>query len=357
MNLESLSVWETLLKLPESTPHAVAVVFVLVALYCLVIFPCSLVMSFIERKLSADLQARIGPNRVGPGGFFQPIIDIFKLLQKRDDPQKSRTDSFWLVLSTMALYSTVAVLPFGSLALLMDTDMSAFLPFWAIIVFTFCTMMMGLAQNSVSGWLGGLRIALQAISGIFPALITLLCAGIPAGGFRWGQIAAAQGAIPFHWTALSSPFGFIAFVVFLISGMVLLAVAPLDGALSVSDIHGGVSAHLSGKNLSRFRLTRFYGLFLWCAVTAVLFLGGWLLPEFLVGFLRESDSLRILLFAEVLVLLIKTFILMLLIVTFNQVTPRVRVDQTTDLVWRVLSPFALTALVGMAFWSTWVSSK
>ena len=356
MNLESLSVWESMLRLPESTPHGVVVVLVLVALYCLVIFPCSLVMSFLERKLSADLQARIGPNRAGPGGLFQPIVDIFKLLQKRNDTRLAKVNSIWLFMSAMALYSTVAVLPFGSLALLMDTDMSAFLPFWAISVFTFCTMMMGLQQGNVSGWFGGLRIALQAMSGIFPALIATLCAGIPAGGFRWGQIVAAQGAIPFRWTALSSPFGFIAFVVFLISGMVLLAVAPLDGALSISDIHGGVSAHLSGKNLGRFRLTRFYGQFMWCAVTSVLFLGGWILPEFLVNFLRDADSLRVLLIAEIVILLIKTFVLMLLIVIFNQVTPRLRVDQTTDLVWRVLSPFALTALVGMAFWSVWVRS-
>src|SRR6202023_3213123 len=92
-------------------------------------------------------------------------------------------ENFWLIVHTMALYSTLAVLPLGSAALLVDTEMSAFLPFWSALVLALGTMLLGLSQDSVPGWFGGIRVASQALAGSFPALIAVLCAGVRAGGF------------------------------------------------------------------------------------------------------------------------------------------------------------------------------
>ena len=145
----------------------------------------------------------------------------------------------------------------------------------------------------------------------------------------------------------------MAFVVFVLSGLVVLACPPLDGGLSMSDIHGGVSSHLYGRRLSLYRFGRFYGFFLWSVITVVLFLGAWALPSALSEGLREHGAIKILGFLELIWLLSKTFFLMLMIVWIARVNPRGRVDQITDFAWKVLSPFSLVALVGASIWAGW----
>jgi NADH-quinone oxidoreductase subunit H len=253
----------------------------------------------------------------------------------------------------MALYSTVAVLPLGSLVLLVDTDMSAFLPFWAALVLALGTMLLGLSQRSVPGWLGGVRIASQALAGAFPALVALLCAGVRAGGFRWSVLAGSQSASPFHWAAFSNPFQFVALVVFVVAGLVLLGIPPMDAALSQPDIHGGVSSHLYGRRLSLFKLSRFYGFFMWSVIAVTLFLGAWELPDGIFGSLKENGSYGVIQLLELCTLLIKTFVLMLVVIWVARVSPRARVDQVTDFSWKMLSPFSLAALIGAGLWAGW----
>jgi NADH-quinone oxidoreductase subunit H len=347
--------WAYLAALPEGTPSWAVAIVALTCVYGAVILPSSAAMSYLERKLSADFQARVGPNRAGPAGILQPIADLFKLLQKESSGRRSWRETLWLGVHTMALYSTVAVLPLGSLVLLVDTDMSAFLPFWAALVLALGTMLLGLNQGSVPGWVGGIRVASQALAGAFPALIAILCAGVRAGSFRWSALAGSQSGSPFHWAAFANPFQFVAMMVFVASGLVLLGIPPLDGGVSLPDIHGGVSSHLHGRRLSLFRLGRFYGFFLWSVIAVVLFLGDWTIPEVVRLSLVEAEAWRTLQLLELGTLLGKTFALMLVVVTIARVTPRLRADQITDLSWRVLSPFALVALGGAALWTGWVN--
>lgn len=334
-------------------PDWVHAVLALICIYCWVVVPCGGLMFYLDRKISADLQARVGPNRAGPAGLFQPVADLLKLLQKEARKEWSWRENFWLSVHTMALYSTLAVMPLGSMALLVDTEMSAFVPFWSALVLALGTMLLGLSQGSVPGWFGGIRVAAQTLAGAFPALIALLCAGARAGNFRWSILANCQGFSPWAWTFLSNPFQFIAFIVFVISGLVLLAIPPLDGGLSMSDIHGGVSSHLFGRRLSLFHFGRFFGFFFWSIISVVLFLGAWVLPHQLSEGLRSQGAYRFLALIELLWLLMKTFALMLLITWVARVNPRSRVDQITDFAWKVLSPFSLVALVGASIWAGW----
>ncbi len=328
-------------------------ILTLILIYLTVLIPAAGLMMYLDRRLGAVFQARIGPQRVGLQGLLQPLADFLKLLQKELLQQKSWQESFWLGLYTMALYSVLAVLPLGSLALMVDTEMSAFLPFWAALVFALGTMLLGLNQGSVPGWLGGIRVAAQTLAGAFPALISLVCAGVNAGSFRWSVLAGAQRVTPWSWTALSNPFQFSAFVVFMMSGLVLLAIPPLDGGLSGPEMQGGISSSLFGRNLSLFHFGRFFGFFFWSIITVVLFLGAWALPESLRDFLMDSESYRSLILLELGCVLVKSLSLMVLVIWVARVNPRSRVDQITDFAWTVLSPFALMSLVGVTLYAGW----
>ena len=104
--------------------------------YCFVVVPCGAILSYLDRKLSADLQARVGPNQAGPIGMLQPVADFFKLLQKETPEGFHWTERVWFSVYTMALYSTLAVLPLGSLALLVDTEIVLFYlfgPSWCLL--------------------------------------------------------------------------------------------------------------------------------------------------------------------------------------------------------------------------------
>ncbi len=325
----------------------------LVFTYCFVVIPSGSVLSYLDRKLSADLQARVGPNQAGPAGILQPIADFLKLLQKQSTEKSNWREDVWLSIHTMALYSTLAVMPLGTFALMLDTEMSAFLPFWSALVLALGTMLLGFSQGTVPGWFGGMRIAAQTMAGSFPALMGLLCTGVRTGSFQWSQLATIQGFSPLSWTVFSNPFQTIACLVFVTSGLVLSATPPLDGGLSMSDIHGGVASQLHGRKYSLYRFGRFYVFFLWSVITVVLFLGAWILPLEVSRFLSDKGANRILSILELILLLFKTFAVMLTVIWIARVNPRSRVDQITSLAWKVLSPFSLIALVGASLWMGW----
>jgi NADH-quinone oxidoreductase subunit H len=231
--------------------------------------------------------------------------------------------------------------------------MSVFLPFWAALVLALGTMLLGFSQGTINGWFGGVRVAAQALAGALPALVCLLCAGVRAGSFRWSELANSQGGLPLGWAAFSNPFQFIAFIVFVASGLVILNVAPTEGGLSRVNLHGGVSADVSGRRLSLFRLGRFYGFFLWSVIAVAIFLGAWILPWDLSAAVLDRGGRFGLAAVELAYVLIKTYALMMAVIWLSRVIPRGRADQTTDFAWRVLSPFSLSALIGSALWVGW----
>jgi NADH-quinone oxidoreductase subunit H len=350
--------WRSLLALPDAVPAPVVAALAVAIVLFVVVLPSGAVLSIASRKMGADLQARIGPRLAGPAGVLQPVSDLLKLLQKKGAPShlgggsriRTWSATFFYI---MTVYSTVAALPLGSTVLLIDAEMSAFLPFLASLVLALGTMLLGISHGTVPSWFGGLRVAQQAVAGAVPALFALLTAGMRSGGFRWTLLADSQAASPWSWGLFVSPFDFLAFVVFLAAGLVLLGVAPLEGGGSSKGGHGGISASLDGTRLLFFLMGRFYGFFLWSVITAVLFLGAWRLPSGVAEMLRESGTLWALEGAEIALLLCKVFALMLGVSLVASVMPRLRTDQVADFSWRVLSPLSFLSLVGATVWKAW----
>src|SRR3989338_1343727 len=102
----------------QHLPEWVYALIALVSTFCFIVVPCGAVVSYLSRKIGAGLQARVGPSRTGPKGMLQPLADAIKLLQKESQFRWSLRENIWLSVHTMALYSTLAVLPLGSAALM-----------------------------------------------------------------------------------------------------------------------------------------------------------------------------------------------------------------------------------------------
>jgi NADH-quinone oxidoreductase subunit H len=313
-----------------------------------VLLPCAALMSYLSRKIGADMQARVGPNRAGKAGIFQPVADLLKSLQKEDAASAtSFARQLALAIQTALLFSTVTILPLSSGLLMLDADMSIFLALWVGLGASMISLFIGFQEGSVPGWTSALRISVQAVTGAFPALVALLCVGVQTGSFRWTKILAAQGASPFSWLIFSTPFAPLAFVVFVVSGLILFSIPPMDSGISRPEVVGGFSSLWGGRNLSLFSFGRFYGFFLWSTMAVTLFLGGWSVPQ-AVQDAFSGDSVLILF--EAATLLIKCFVLMLLVGGVTRVNPKTRADQITAFAWRVLSPAALFSLMGAAAW-------
>jgi NADH-quinone oxidoreductase subunit H len=188
------------------------------------------------------------------------------------------------------------------------------------------------------------------VTGAFPAILALFCAAMQAGGLRWSQILSAQGPYPFSWMIFKNPFEWIAFFVFVVSGLILFSTAPMDTGLDRIDVVGGFTSSLFARKRSLFNFGRFYGFFLWSVIASTLFLGGWNIPEEIKQSLQESGSPFVISALELSVVLGKSFCLMIAVNLITKVNPRGRVDQITDFSWRVLSPAALFAAMGSAVW-------
>jgi NADH-quinone oxidoreductase subunit H len=324
----------------------------LLTVFFFVLFPSAALMGYLGRKLGADLQARVGPNRAGPAGFFQPAADLLKALQKED---AARTTPIFQQLCLAALvgllFSTVTVLPLNSQYLVLNADLSIFLPLWAGLGVAMMSLFIGFYHGSVPSWISVLRVAFQAVTGAFPALIAMLCVGVQAGGFRWTQILDAQGANPVSWILVKNPAEPFACLIFIVSGLILFSEPPMDSGISRSETSGGLSSVWGGRNLVLFKFSRFYAFFLWSAMTVTLFFGGWLLPQWIQEALGVGAPLAV---VETLTLLLKCFGLMLIIEAIIRVNPRTRADQITGLSWRVLSPLALIALMVSSLWKVYV---
>jgi NADH-quinone oxidoreductase subunit H len=323
----------------------------LIAIYCGVLVPSAGVINYLNRKFGADLQARVGPNRAGPAGILQPLADFLKSIQKEVEfgsLSAWEITLFWI--QSVALYATVAILPLGSLILTVDSDMGVFLAFWAALVIALMSLFLGLEQRSVPGWLSAVRVAIQAVSGAFPAILALFCAGMQVGGLKWSQFISAQGASPLAWLVFSNPFEWLAFLIFVISGLVLFSAAPMDSGINRVDVLRGFSSSLIGRRRALFNFGRFYGFFLWAVIASTIFLGGWSIPQGVRDSLMESGSTTAVLLLELGVVLSKSYLLMMFVNLIMKVNPRGRVDQVTDFTWKVLSPAALLAIMGTALW-------
>jgi NADH-quinone oxidoreductase subunit H len=296
-------------------------------------------LTLAERKVIGYMQVRLGPNRVGPKGFLQPIADVLKLLVK-EIIVPSGANKFLFVLAPILLLTPAlaawAVIPFSPDLVLANIDAGLLYILAMTSVGVYGVTIAGWASNSKYAFLGSLRSAAQIVAYELAMGFALVGVLLAAHSLNLGDIVKGQqsayGAASWYVFPL-----FPLFLVYLVSGVAETNRAPFDVAEGESEIVAGFHVEYSGMAFALFFLAEYMNMILISALCAVMFLGGWLSP---VPFLPGGF----------LWLALKVAFVLFLFLWFRATFPRYRYDQIMRLGWKVLIPVTLVWLVVVAVW-------
>ena len=307
----------------------------------------ALYASYLERKISAFMQARLGPMRVGKWGLLQPIADAVKLLTKEDlvpdkaDPYIFRYAPY---ISVAATFITFSVVPFApNWGVITDVNIGLLFVLSVSSVGVLALILAGWSSNSKYALLGGLRSSAQMVSYEVAMGMSLVGALMFARTLSLSGITLAQAADS-TWFILYQP---LAFVIFLISGIAENNRAPFDLPEAESELVAGFHTEYSGMRWSLFFMAEYAAMVVVAAVATTLFLGGWYFPGVyrLAGYF---DSHNLYVFLSLFVFIAKMALLLYLYFWLRWTFPRYRYDQLMDLGWKWMIPASLLNIVWTA---------
>lgn len=324
--------------------HA-AVVDVLGVIGIVSVFPALFALTTVlERKGLGRMQNRLGPNRVGPAGFFQPVADGIKSLTK-EDVVPLTANGLMHFLAPLVLVVTVfmgfAVLPVGRHMQLVDMD-SGLLFFFAMGAATELSVFMaGWSSRNKYSILGAMRAVAQMISYEVPMLLSAVAVVMIVGSLSLPDIVAAQdkysGIWP-HWF-IFTPWGFAAFLIYAIAATSESNRSPFDLPEGESEIVAGYHTEYSGFKFALFFLGEYLAMFALSGLGTTLFLGGWAAPFSGLNFIPSWIwfFLKVMMSISVFIWMRGTF-------------PRLRQDQLMNFAWKFILPLALLDLIVTAIW-------
>ena len=298
-------------------------------------------LTFAERKIIGYMQVRVGPNRVGPRGWLQPIADTVKLIFKEVIiPSQSNKFLFIIapVLSIAPALAAWAVIPFDATTILADVDASLLYILALTSVSVYGVIIAGWASNSKYAFLGAMRSAAQIVSYEIAMGFALVGVLMAAGSINLREIVLAQEGSILHWYWLPL---LPLFVIYFISGVAETNRAPFDVAEGESEIVAGFHVEYSGTTFAVFFLAEYANMILIAALAALLFMGGWLSPFQGIPVLEPM-------FAWVpgmVWLLAKISFFLFFFLWFRATFPRYRYDQIMRLGWKVFIPLTIIWLV------------
>jgi NADH-quinone oxidoreductase subunit H len=313
----------------------------------IVVILCVAYLTLAERKVIGYMQARLGPNRVGPKGLLQPFADVLKLLIK-EVVVPAKSNRFLFVVAPLlaltpafAAWAVISLWPGFTIA---DVD-AGVLYVLALAGFgAYGIILAGWATNSKYAFLGAMRSAAQIVAYEIAMGFALVGVVMAAGTLNIGKIVAAQSGGPLSWYWL---WLFPLFIVYFISGVAETNRAPFDVAEGESEIVAGFHVEYSGIAFALFFLTEYANMILVATLTATFFFGGWLSP--FEGYPLVGGTFLAAPGLHWLVLKIAFFLFCFL--WFRATFPRYRYDQIMRLGWKVFIPVTLVWIcVEAAMW-------
>lgn len=317
------------------------------------VFPVLMLMvaysTLAERKVSAWIQDRHGPNRVGPAGIWQPIVDGVKSFLKEDfTPSHVHKAYFWLapMISMIPALLTVAIIPFGSQIgrqkmVIADLNVGILYTFGIVSLGVYGIVLAGYASNNKYSFLGGIRSSAQMISYEIAMGMSVVPLFMVAGSLRLSDLISYQTHC---WFILKQP---LAFIIFMISAFAETNRLPFDLPESEQELVGGYHTEYSSMKFALFFMAEYANMVAASAMMVTLFLGGWTLP--FAGLDQPAHTIGMGL-VQIGIFIGKILVLMVIFIWVRWMWPRFRYDQLMDLGWRRFIPLSLlniliTALV------------
>ena len=299
-------------------------------------------MTWLERKVLARLQRRLGPTRTGPMGLLQPLADALKLILKEDIvPSSSEKAIFWAapLIVVMSAFMIWVTIPGTHAAVVKNLDLGLFYIIAFAVVGILGLVLAGWGSANKYGTLGGLRAAAQLVSYEIPIIMVVVSVAMLAGSLDFREVVAGQSSYPY---LAVQPLGM---VIFFIAGLAEVGRTPFDIYFAESEIVGGPFIEYSGAHWSVFFLAEYINTFAIAALVTLLFMGGWAGPWL-------SGNWSIVWF------LIKVYGVLLVIFWIRGTLPRLRIDQLMEFAWKVLVPLSFLTVVMTAIylfyeWPAW----
>jgi len=283
-------------------------------------------LTWLERKALGRLQLRLGPTRTGPMGLLQPLADAVKLILKEDIvPTSSDKAIFWVapVIVVISAFMIWVTIPGAEGLVLRNLELGLFYIIAFAVVGILGLVLAGWGSANKYGVLGGLRSAAQLISYEIPVILVVVSVAMLAQSLDLTVIVTAQTELPY---VILMPLGI---VVFFIAGLAEVGRTPFDIYHAESEVVGGPFVEYSGAHWAVFFLAEYINTFAIAALTALLFLGGWLGP-FLPGIIW---------------FLIKVYSVILVIFWIRGTFPRLRMDQLMAFAWKTMVPLSFYLII------------
>ena len=323
--------------------------FIIILVKVLVVFAATLltvmVMVYLERRVSAFMQGRIGPNRVGPQGLLQPIADGIKFLMKEDIIPSGVDKPIFILAPAVLLIPalmTFAVIPFGSDITLVgrqiplqvaDVNVGILYVLALTSIGVYGIVLAGWSSNSKYSLLGGLRSSAQLISYELTMGLAVVSIILLSGSLKLNDIVADQQGYFFSWNIFKQP---LAFIIFLVAVYAETNRLPFDLSEAEQELVGGYHTEYSSMKFAMFFMAEYANMITGAALTVTLFFGGWDFP------LVNEISLGIWgTVLSILSFILKMGFFLFLFIWVRWTFPRFRYDQLMKLGWKVMLPLAL----------------
>lgn len=298
-----------------------------------------------ERRISAAIQDRIGPNRVGPFGLLQPLADGLKFILKEDfTPAHVRKVYFWIApaITMIPAFMTMAVIPFGSLLgeqkmVIADLNVGILYTFGIVSLGVYGMVLAGYASNSKYPFLGAIRASAQMISYEISMGMAVIPVFLCVGDLNLGEVISYQ--TEHGWLVVYAP---VSFVIFLVAAFAETNRLPFDMPECETELVAGYHTEYSSMKFALFFLGEYANMIAASAMMVTLFFGGWTLPFWgLDG--PAAGVLQGLL--HIGIFIGKMLAFMVLFIWVRWMLPRFRYDQLMDLGWRRFVPLGLVNIV------------